>query len=143
MCPCVLTDLLASSKFKPRICTQVKPESSAEYAGLRLGDTLLEINGIPLDGMSDRDALDMIKQAAPTLELEISRLLPIDPLHEQQQDEDDAIFEDDLEEISATENKLVFDGLLSPSSPMVSRLYHTLSWQELLAFGSSFCAQKV
>ena len=110
--------------FKNHTVHKVKPASSAEFGGLRLKDTLLEINGIPLEGMSDRDALDMIKQAAPTLDLVVNRMLPVDPLAEDK-DPDDSIFEDNTAQMTADDNRRLtfnFDNdssaILSPSSPI-------------------------
>lgn len=95
----------------------MRPESAAEFGGLRIGDELTKVGGIVLDGMSDEDILEMIKQAMPTLTLEVKRMLPASELMLSGGGTELTIEEEDVFDgnVHIAGNRLRFDGLFPPS----------------------------
>lgn len=55
------------------IITTIDKDSPAEQTGLRPGDNLLEINGKPTNGLSNKKIADLIKSSGDAIEIMIKR----------------------------------------------------------------------
>ena len=52
---------------------QVTPGSKADFAGIKSGDYILEVNGDSSDNMSHFDAQDAVRRAGQNLDLHLQR----------------------------------------------------------------------
>eukprot|EP00039_Didymoeca_costata_P009036 m.119747 g.119747 ORF g.119747 m.119747 type:complete len:728 (-) comp14330_c0_seq1:77-2260(-) len=104
--------------FKNHTIYKVKPASPAENGGMRVGDKLREICGVNISEIDDHSVLDMIKQAAPVLNVVVLRNFPAPPAHDREasfpDDDDENIFND----LSQTPpgGRLVFEGMTDNES---------------------------